>query len=756
MKTLGEFRREKKLTQVKFAELLSIRPDTVAKLENKPIDDLDGKKIKNLATTFGMTTDEVLQHEKPVMVPLKTDDKFTAVKGFETELNDRIKRGLSDNDSKEIKSYKVILENSIKKPRIAVFGRSGVGKSTLINAIIGEEKLPFFWKPTTAIIIIVKHISDRAKSKSSECIILRKDKDSKFNINVLDNAEKINDLCIEEGSIELLKQYGTKNGRERCKKKGIEEAIAAILYIDSDILLNVDFVDLPGIQTEGNHEVTGANIVNTLIYSDHAYDAAIFMSHANAFFRNEGDIEMLMSVIEHLPWFEKKGVNGIKPLGNLFIIASQAHTAYDGNKASLEAIFKEVCENLKKLMPKGENVYFKDRSVFSGYSVEEYLGGLKRRFFTYSTNDKTMRKGLEESLVSLSESIPLIILDKVREELCIFARTNNDMLIDDEEYLKDFLDNPEKKYIALEQIIVREDARIADNEKHQIKIKEKIERFKRRSISAFKDKYSIIMTENFILQTIQDRGFKKKKKDMELLGSHIGAALEDELHSILNSYSEDIRELTDEYIEEFEAGIKVCVEIPFNTTRAFATGLAGAAVYGGLAFWVSTIASNLGAYILVAKGVSLLSAFGISLSKGTATAIAFVSSIGGPAVLGIAIAGMASVAAFVAFSGGWEKRVAKKLINAYEEYSDGNAKGVMEIYKNGIVQFWEDTETAFRSGANEMENEWQEYIGTLTDLVNKSKNGHIGDIDEILKQKKKLREFFTEESRLLSNNNSEG
>jgi len=253
-----------------------------------------------------------------------------------------------------------------------------------------------------------------------------------------------------------------------------------------------------------------------------------------------------------------------------------------------------------------------------------------------------------------------------------------------------------------------------------------------------------------VLETIKEKNLKKKKKDMKRLGNYIYTELEESLQTILSKYSEDMKELTDRYIEDFDADIKIVAKVPFNTKRAFAAGLAGVAAYGGLAFWVSTIASNLGAYILVVKGVSLLSALGVSISGGTATATAFVAAIGGPVVLGIALAGIAAIAGFVAFSGGWEKRVAKQLIRAYEVYKDedGNTTGVLEIYKKGIGKFWNDTKKAFNKGADEMEKEWSDYVNNLRKLVEKAKNGDDEELEKLQKEKEAQLDFFAEESRL--------
>lgn len=143
----------------------------------------------------------------------------------------------------------------------------------------------------------------------------------------------------------------------------------------------------------------------------------------------------------------------------------------------------------------------------------------------------------------------------------------------------------------------------------------------------------------------------------------------------------------------------------FDARRIFASGLAGAATYGGLAFWASTC-GNLGAYILIAKGVSVLSSIGIS-TGGTAAAVSAVASIGGPVVLGVALAVLAAMGIFAVFSGGWKKSLAKNLVKAFAENNVGATYGEV------IEKYWQDTQAEFDKAADNMEKEWQSLLKNL-------------------------------------------
>lgn len=63
------------------------------------------------------------------------------------------------------------------------------------------------------------------------------------------------------------------------------------------------------------------------------------------------------------------------------------------------------------------------------------------------------------------------------------------------------------------------------------------------------------------------------------------------------------------------------------------------------------------------------------------------------------------------FGGGWEKSVAKKLVNAYEE------KGVTDQYRKAINEYWAQTETAFDQAAEQLDQAWTAYVERLQTTV---------------------------------------
>ena len=127
--------------------------------------------------------------------------------------------------------------------------------------------------------------------------------------------------------------------------------------------------------------------------------------------------------------------------------------------------------------------------------------------------------------------------------------------------------------------------------------------------------------------------------------------------------------------------------------------------YGALALWATVVAagSNLGAYIVVAKVVSALSALGISVG-GTGAAVSAVSAIGGPVTIGITLAILAAVAVFGIFTGTWKSRVATRIIKEYDK------ERVLTKYLDQIDKYWDDTCKALDSCFDELHAQTVQYF----------------------------------------------
>lgn len=207
-----------------------------------------------------------------------------------------------------------------------------------------------------------------------------------------------------------------------------------------------------------------------------------------------------------------------------------------------------------------------------------------------------------------------------------------------------------------------------------------------------------------------------KKQAKEYLLSNISDLYYAKMQEILKGSVSEFNNMLTQFFEEVEkkanslSKISVGeVQIPFDFKGALAGGIAGATVLGGLGLWAATV-GNLGGYILVAKGVSLLSALGISVG-GTAAAASFVALIGGPVTIGIALAlGVFAIATSL-FGDGWKKRLAKEVVKTLEK------KKVINSYSDAIAKFWNDSKIGLGEVVEEILRKIDEHLENLKTII---------------------------------------
>jgi len=717
-----------KMTQQEFANLINMEQGQISRFEKNP-GQISLNDLTIIANKTGMTLDSLVNFKKLSIEALDTAFKWQTAAFTKNTLVDYIeKEMLKDRQFDEHKTLIVDLKDgvkrAIKKPKITIIGRSDTGKSTMINAIIGTEKMPVSWTPTTSIIVYVKHLSDKPDFIAEDVWVFKASKDGKYwDDSFLENKTYCQEWKLAAGGYELLKTYATRKDDD-CTTA---DAGAAVVFVDSDVLKNCDFIDLPGFGTGDRKE----DDLMSLNASQRA-DVLIYLSIANGFMR-EDDIQYLHHAIKNLSIIESKEDEFIPPLSNLFIVASQAHTVSSGDENSLKTILDKGCERFLKTVTED---FWKDREEITGYTYTYNI--FRSRFFTYSLDIKETRSAFEEKLKRIIEILPGQIEYKAKKFVKEYAESAGISL---DKYINNYnkmLGEKNKYENLFNEIKKFESLRVSNNEAEKINISKKLDEFRKESVTEFSRKYGAIISADNIARIIKEKDFKKNKEDVKLLSNHVSSLVEDAYQTILKKKSEDLGEIINNYINVFqqsalgEKAEKLGINsIPFDATRAFATGLTGLVTIGGLAFWASTL-GNLGAYILLAKGVSLLAAIGISVG-GTAAAASAIAAIGGPVVLGIALAVLTALAVFAVFSGGWEMRLAKKLVNAYDE------QNALFKYKKAINSFWEDTQYAFDKASEKMEEEWKNYVDNLRNMI---ENYDIDDIKKRINIASEIKDFF--------------
>ena len=710
-----------KLTQAELAELIGVRQDRISRLEQN-LDSISLEELVILSKKTGKSLDEITNYKRNVINKLEVKDSWSKVRYIKNTVVNYIKDYSPKNNlnyENKIENLRRDIEGIARKPRIVFSGKSDSGKSTMINGLLGKEKMPTNWTPTTSIIVYVKDILDRPAYMEEELWIFKKGKDKEWDDTRLYDEKYCREWKVAGGNAEMLSQYGIRKGEEYNKDIG-----SAVLFIDSPILKNCDILDIPGIT---------AGIESDNIAASQAKlkaDVLVYLSQASGFLQTE-DANYLKEALEVLPPLEKTEGTGLSPMSNLFVVATHAHHVIP--RTDLKKICDSGCNRFTKTLPESfwERYSNNSKKLFSEKD-------LRKRFFTYTTDIEDLREDFEKELKNTIENLPKLLENKIFNLAKDYAENEASEMKKEIEKYEKLINKKEESFKTLEEIKKNEPKRKFLLEENNRNVKNKIFDLDSETKKKFREDFNQMLTEENIVKIIDRRGYKNKKADLEELGSYISSEVQDIYRKNLEKTTEKFKDTMDEYLVETQKSLELAnnsnnmnINLDFDFKSAFIGGLAGAATLGGLAFWASTL-GNLGAYILVAKGVSVLSALGISIAGGTATATAFVASIGGPITLGIAAALLVGVAIWGLFSDSWKKKIAKKII---EEVKKSVTK-----YEDAITQYWLDTENGFDIAKDKMEEEWQKYINNLE---NELYNYDINKLKENLRNAKEVKDFFT-------------
>lgn len=717
------------LTLEQFAATIGLDANAVLSLE-KDSSQISLDTLALIADKFGITLDKLVHYERPKLKPIRVQDTWKSANFTKKALVDYIEQGhnqLLESKDKWHIEYVDELQNRvnkfIRKPKVAFVGRSDVGKSALINFLLGVHKMPTSWTPTTSIPVYIKHIKDRPSYMKEDVWVFKRGKNAKngeWDDRRLDDEKYCRQWKLSSGNTQILDEYGTRQGTHYEDNS----AGAAVIFVDSPILIDCDFIDLPGYGTGDRAEDDSM----TLDAKNKA-DILVYLSLANGFMRQE-DIIYLKEAIKNLSTVESKE----NPLSNLFIVASQAHTVDCGNMESLTNILDNGCMRFEKGLTKN---FWKQKEKITGITFNHDI--LRRRFFTFTMDIERVRSEFIDNLRTVIEKLPAEVNSKAKELVKSYAKSVNIDLDKEIASFEKILKDKEKYEVTLDKILSNEPMRANDTQSRRLAIADDIVNYRQESINDFSDRYGSIMTIDNIIKIIKDKEYENKKDDYQALSNYLSSLIEDDLHDVLQKNSKKLSKKIDSFISAFEsdcnlddvAKVQFDSSDIFNAKKAFASGLAGLATFGGLAVWASTL-GNLGAYILVAKGVSLLSAIGISVG-GVGAAAAAISAIGGPIVLGIALASITAAAVWKLLFGNWKKDLAKKIVAAADKQK------ALNKYVNYIDVFWDDTQTAFDKAADNMENEWKEKINNLKGLID---NYDVEDIQDRISKARNLKDFF--------------
>lgn len=715
--------REDKLkikTQAQFAELIGVDQSSVSRWEKDP-DSITLSIITTIMNKTGASFDELTGWKKPIPEPLKVDDTWTQVdftkKTMSSYIADALKQMNLPEDLRKtyIDDIEAGIVANLIKPKVAIVGRSDTGKSTMINALLGVEKMPVAWTPMTSIAVYLKHVDDKPAFIEEDVWVFS---DHNTNEDMWDER-KLNDeeYCrswkIAAGGVEVLRSYGTRQGENYEKAAG-----SAVVFIDAPILKTCDIIDLPGFGTE-----TGKDDNITFSASKKA-DIIVYLSQANGFMRIE-DITYLKRNINELPIWEKKDENELAPLANLFIVASQAHTVDNGNRTQLLEILDIGCKNLLKTLP---DKYWEEREEASGY---QYIGHgyneLRTRFFAYTTDIKDICIPFNESLSKILEILPMVINERAKSFVKQYVNTRAPMLTAEIEKYEGIVAERDKYEKLLKEIDSNELKRVQDNDDRKKDIRKTIHDLRAESTAEFTEFVSKTVNIDSIISLMNEKGVKNKKDSIEQFGSYFTSMLQEKCQSILNEKSEKLKEKTDKYISDYSEDVSCPfssngLKVDFDAGWAFASALSKIGLIGGLGTFL--VSSIYGTIILTSAGTSM----------GAAIAAGFFSGpIFGPIGIAIGLLIAVGIGLIKIFTGGWQKSIAKQLVSKFEKET------LAEKYRNGIEAYWNQTSEAFELAAKALDEEWDQYVDNLRETLS---SYDINDIEYRIAHLRNISSFF--------------
>lgn len=595
-------------------------------------------------------------------------------------------------DAAELKRLAVSLR---RKPTIGLFGRFDAGKSRKANNLLGKEYLPTAFQPATKLVTLVRHIEDRPAWIPEEVWIMR----AGFDIDRANEQDYCTENRLVAGNLETLREYGTYGGRHEAENAG-----AALVFVDAPVLRACSMVDLPGFRSEKDGADDDAK------RAEGAFglaDVMIYVSNATGFLDGT-DLSYLSYLIRALPVFEARDPN-FPVLGNLFVVATHAHPGIDD--AALSSLQRRAAERLYLHI---KDTSLKERGRALGREIRQ--DELAARFFPFWAETEARRREVRKKLSEmLREHLPRVFRDEANRRVADFRTRANKVLGQQIRAYEGMLADMAAAKQQFDELSAAEPERKAKKNGKLARVQSSIAQAKASSAEEWSGVYSGVVNVEYLESIIKTRFSKLEdgKNEAKKYGaSYVMEILQGRLGEIIEKHSTPLSSEIEGFIGSYsdETTARPHLDVPFDARGAFMGGIAGAGVVGALALWATSL-GNLGAYILAAKAVSVLSAVGLSVSGGTAGAMAAISAIGGPVTLAIGVFVLAGLAGWALFGESWESRLAKRL---EKELAAQDTKGKLD---QSLAKYWDDTMASFMKAADAVERAYQSHLEHLRALV---------------------------------------
>lgn len=635
------------------------------------------------------------------------DNTFELSQTTRKNLIEYVKQGLNEIEDETVHNEISKIYNCVKKlrkPRISFSGKSDTGKSTLINSLLGAERMPAKWTPTTSIVVYIKHIDDRPSFMKEDVWIFGKKSNELWNDIYLDDEGYCRKFLIEKGDFSLLSTFGTHQHEENGKKI----ATSAVAFIDSPLLKNCDILDLPGFGATSEDDALQK--FNT---QDNVTDILLYLSRSNGFLEN-GDIDYLRECIKSLRPVEQKGKNNIKKLENLFVIASQAGAVSNGNSTELKEILdikcKALCSTYANSSERCENL-LPIRTKLTGYVYNEE--DFRARFFTYEKDMTRLCKQFNNAFISITENLPIAMYNEFAENLKVIVSDSIDIIKKCAYGWESVLENQSKYLELLREIKDKEPARKIEQKSKNDEIYTFITSSCIGTQQDIESMYTSMMNEDNLISLIDKYDVKNQKESKQNFASTVNDILSKKIQKIITNKTDLYTQKIDDYLHEYSQTFSDYstgknIIINFDSTNSFALGLTKLTALGASMAWLAT-------------SFPAMSLFTFGSLAGWSSVI----SIGG--IIGIAISAFIASVVFLVNAMTWKKDLANKIIKAYTK------NDYLEKIFDDVDKYWNDTRSSFKIASQRVEDDWTKQIEEYESLA---------DEKNIPKIQKKIAEIY--------------
>lgn len=586
------------------------------------------------------------------------------------------------------------VKNLGRKPRVAVCGRFDQGKSRLANTLLGSDPLPTSYQPETAIISLVRHISERPSWVKEDVWIMRKG----FDLNRANDEDHCNDFKMVAGSFDTLKKYGTHNDNQ---PTDAEQRDAALVFVDSPFLFGCDLLDLPGYgNSEDDH--TKAELAHSLA------DILIYASAAQGFM-DQQDLQFAGALLKQMPAIEAED-DTVQILRNVFFVATMARQS----STELEAIIAKASNRAHKHLQEG----LQARGELTSRPIA--LTDFQARFFTYLVDDPSRRKAFEVDLADLlSKVCPAQVrgrLDRWVVELKNSAKTYCEGWT---ARLIEALEHRDRAQGSLEMLERAEALRQRRGGSKTERILITIEANKSASTDYIKHDLSKLTTPNYVEKCIRER-YDEKKDAQQLAASYLIDHVQNKLSTFLAERAQELVADINDILADYQtAGTSAggtelgSMSVPFNVKGVFLGALAVTGAAGAMAAWAAATAASaeIGSAMLLPGVASYLAGIG-AISGGVVSTSSLLAALGGPITIAIGLAVLVGMSAYALFGSSWQSRLAKRLCESLKEHY------FLDTLTKHSEKYWDDTRHGFQKGMAATESAFQENLGNLRKLVN--------------------------------------